>query len=477
MIEAGEDPRFIARRLVILASEDIGLADPTALTTAVAAAQAVAADRHAGGPAQPGPGGDRPVGGTEVERRHPGRRTRPAPTSGPGKIGTVPAAPARRALRRVEEARPRRRPTGTPTTRRTASPSSSTPPTWSPTPTYYRPTSLGAEAGVKERWERLRRIDPRCAREWDRQVGSAPMDTPTQLALAGAAALVCVVALVAGRPRGTPASRRAGRRAGLLRAQVERLGAAVETLAAEVDRARRTRPWTTSTSSPPWAGNPPRSSSAAPDAPSAPWPPSTGRGWPRPSRTSSSGRLPSSRAGRTCADGWSRRPSGPCRWVTACAARCRPSNRDRAAAESPGGPAALPPDAPARGARGRVGSTARPGPTRTPPDARRSGSWPGAAAGVYASTKARRAAEALTVDGLHDRFTGWFAGARVLHEELRAGASEKETELRERLALGPHGRWAGPDNVRRLTARAPDSTGSTALTEHHPTRAQREGTT
>ncbi|MBA3530012.1 MAG: replication-associated recombination protein A [Propionibacteriaceae bacterium] len=42
MITAGEDPRFIARRLVILASEDIGLADPTALQTAVAAAEAVA---------------------------------------------------------------------------------------------------------------------------------------------------------------------------------------------------------------------------------------------------------------------------------------------------------------------------------------------------------------------------------------------------------------------------------------------------
>jgi putative ATPase len=41
MVAAGEDPRFIARRLVILASEDIGLADPTALTTAVAAAHAV----------------------------------------------------------------------------------------------------------------------------------------------------------------------------------------------------------------------------------------------------------------------------------------------------------------------------------------------------------------------------------------------------------------------------------------------------
>ncbi|WP_103887633.1 replication-associated recombination protein A [Actinacidiphila yanglinensis] len=42
MIVAGEDPRFIARRLMISASEDIGLADPTALPTAVAAAHAVA---------------------------------------------------------------------------------------------------------------------------------------------------------------------------------------------------------------------------------------------------------------------------------------------------------------------------------------------------------------------------------------------------------------------------------------------------
>ncbi|HEY4615953.1 MAG TPA: replication-associated recombination protein A [Citricoccus sp.] len=41
MLEAGEDPRFIARRLIISASEDVGMADPTALQTAVAAAQAV----------------------------------------------------------------------------------------------------------------------------------------------------------------------------------------------------------------------------------------------------------------------------------------------------------------------------------------------------------------------------------------------------------------------------------------------------
>ena len=41
MIEAGEDPRFLARRMVILASEDIGLADPQAVLVAEAAARAV----------------------------------------------------------------------------------------------------------------------------------------------------------------------------------------------------------------------------------------------------------------------------------------------------------------------------------------------------------------------------------------------------------------------------------------------------
>ena len=42
MLEGGEDPRFIARRLILLASEDIGLADPTALSIAVAAHESVA---------------------------------------------------------------------------------------------------------------------------------------------------------------------------------------------------------------------------------------------------------------------------------------------------------------------------------------------------------------------------------------------------------------------------------------------------
>jgi putative ATPase len=47
MLEGGEDPRFIVRRRVILASEDVGNADPGALTVAVAAAQAV---EHVGMP-------------------------------------------------------------------------------------------------------------------------------------------------------------------------------------------------------------------------------------------------------------------------------------------------------------------------------------------------------------------------------------------------------------------------------------------
>jgi putative ATPase len=41
MLEAGEDPRFVARRMIILASEDVGDADPQALLVAVAAAHAL----------------------------------------------------------------------------------------------------------------------------------------------------------------------------------------------------------------------------------------------------------------------------------------------------------------------------------------------------------------------------------------------------------------------------------------------------
>ncbi|HEX8781182.1 MAG TPA: DUF6167 family protein [Nocardioides sp.] len=63
----------------------------------------------------------------------------------------------------------------------------------------------------------------------------------------------------------------------------------------------------------------------------------------------------------------------------------------------------------------------------------------GAGAGVYAMTRARRAAESLTVDGLRDRLGAFTVGARMFRDEVVAGRDEKEAELRERLGLVPHG--------------------------------------
>jgi len=63
----------------------------------------------------------------------------------------------------------------------------------------------------------------------------------------------------------------------------------------------------------------------------------------------------------------------------------------------------------------------------------------GAGAGIYATVKARRAAEALTVDGLRDRMNGLAVGARMFRDEVVQGRAEKETELRERLGLVPDG--------------------------------------
>ena len=157
MFEAGEDPRFIARRLVILASEDIGLADPTALTTAVAAAQAV---QLIGMPearlnlAQAtialavAPKSNAVI---KADRRGQRRRPRRARSARSRRTCATRTTRGRRS-----SATARRTPTAT--TSRTASPSSSTPPTWSLDAEYYQPTSLGAEAAVKERWERIRRM-------------------------------------------------------------------------------------------------------------------------------------------------------------------------------------------------------------------------------------------------------------------------------------------------------------------------------
>lgn len=63
----------------------------------------------------------------------------------------------------------------------------------------------------------------------------------------------------------------------------------------------------------------------------------------------------------------------------------------------------------------------------------------GAGAGVWSMVKARRAAEAFTPDGLTDRLAGLSLGLHLFGEEVRAGAAEKEAEVRQRLGVVPPG--------------------------------------
>jgi hypothetical protein len=64
----------------------------------------------------------------------------------------------------------------------------------------------------------------------------------------------------------------------------------------------------------------------------------------------------------------------------------------------------------------------------------------GAGAGIYAVVRGRRVAEAFTVDGINDRLKGVAVGLRLFGDEVAQGKVEKETELRERFSLTPHGR-------------------------------------
>ena len=75
----------------------------------------------------------------------------------------------------------------------------------------------------------------------------------------------------------------------------------------------------------------------------------------------------------------------------------------------------------------------------------------GAGVGVYAAARARRAAEALTADGLRDRLRGWQVGARLFAEEVQQGRAERETELREQLGLRPADHRAGPPELTTST--------------------------
>ena len=71
----------------------------------------------------------------------------------------------------------------------------------------------------------------------------------------------------------------------------------------------------------------------------------------------------------------------------------------------------------------------------------RAGLWfvAGAGVGIYGIIRGRRAAEALTVDGMTDRIKGAQVGWQMFRDEVAEGRQEKETELRERFALAPHG--------------------------------------
>ena len=63
----------------------------------------------------------------------------------------------------------------------------------------------------------------------------------------------------------------------------------------------------------------------------------------------------------------------------------------------------------------------------------------GAGAGLYAAVRGRRAAEALSPDGLRDRVNGLVAGARLLRQEVAQGAADAEPVVRERLGLNDTG--------------------------------------
>ena len=157
MLVAGEDPRFVARRLMILASEDIGMADPTALQTAVAAAQTV---QLIGMPE------------AQLTLAHATVHLATAPKSNAvttalgaamgdiraGKAGLVPAASARRPLLRA----PQGWATRIGYKYAHDDPDGVVPQQYPPDELvgvdYYRPTSHGAEREIAGRLDKLRAI-------------------------------------------------------------------------------------------------------------------------------------------------------------------------------------------------------------------------------------------------------------------------------------------------------------------------------
>lgn len=77
----------------------------------------------------------------------------------------------------------------------------------------------------------------------------------------------------------------------------------------------------------------------------------------------------------------------------------------------------------------------------------------GATAGVYVSAKAKQIAEAVTPEGLHDRFSSAQTGLRMLREEVVQEQKMAEAQLRERMGLAP---LSTPE----LARRQPQSSGA-----------------
>ncbi len=156
MVEAGEDPRFIARRLVILASEDIGLADPTALTTAIAAAQAV---QLIGMPEARLNLAQAVIALALAPKSNAVIKAIDAASADvrAGKIGPVPAH-----LRDAHYGGSKKLGHGQGYQYSHDAPFGIAAQQYAPDvvedATYYQPTNLGAEGGFKERWERIRRL-------------------------------------------------------------------------------------------------------------------------------------------------------------------------------------------------------------------------------------------------------------------------------------------------------------------------------
>ena len=156
MVEAGEDPRFIARRLVILASEDIGLADPTALTTAVAAAQAV---QLIGMPEGRLNLAQATIALALAPKSNAVIKAIDAASADvrAGKIGPVPSH-----LRDAHYSGSKKLGHGKGYRYAHDEPYGIAQQQYAPDvvadTAYYQPTALGAEAAMKERWERVRRM-------------------------------------------------------------------------------------------------------------------------------------------------------------------------------------------------------------------------------------------------------------------------------------------------------------------------------